>query len=68
MGDGPATVLELALERSGYLESYGLTVPSRPRGVWRISPSWGLGFSGDFDTVDEFLERVGPGSRHRRPT
>ena len=56
--DGPATVLEVALERSGYLDE--LRVDRSIEAEGRLENLAELvGFAGEFDTVDEFLERVG---------
>ncbi len=56
--DGPATVLELALERSGYLDELRADRSIEAEGrLENLSEL--VGFAGDFDTVDEFLERVG---------
>jgi len=56
--DGPATVLELALERSGYLDELRADRSIEAEGrLENLSEL--VGFAGDFNTVDEFLERVG---------
>ena len=56
--DGPATVLELALERSGYLDELRTDRSIEAEGrLENLSEL--VGFAGDFDAVDEFLERVG---------
>ena len=56
--DGPATVLELALERSGYLDELRADLSIEAEGrLENLSEL--VGFAGEFDTVDEFLERVG---------
>ncbi|MDP6868928.1 MAG: UvrD-helicase domain-containing protein [Acidimicrobiales bacterium] len=56
--DGPATVLEVALERSGYLDELradrSIEAEGRLENLAEL-----VGFAGEFDTVDEFLERVG---------
>ena len=51
------TVLEAALERSGYLAELEAEHRSRPRAGSRTSPSWSAR-PGEFETVDEFLEQV----------
>ena len=56
--DGPATVLEVALERSGYLDDLRADQSIEAEGrLENLSEL--VGFAGEFDTVDEFLERVG---------
>ena len=56
--DGPATVLEVALERSGYLDELRADRSIEAEGrLENLSEL--VGFAGEFDTVDEFLERVG---------
>lgn len=55
---GPATLLEKALERSGYAAKLETerTIESEGR-LENLSEL--IGFARDFDTVEEFLERVG---------
>jgi len=56
--DGPATVLEVALERSGYLDELRADRSIEAEGrLENLSEL--VGFAGEFDAVDEFLERVG---------
>ncbi len=55
--DGPATVLEVALERSGYLDELRADPSIEAEGrLENLSEL--VGFAGEFDAVDEFLERV----------
>jgi DNA helicase-2/ATP-dependent DNA helicase PcrA len=56
--DGPATILEVALERSGYLDELR-TDPSIEAEGRLENLSELVGAAGEYDDVDEFLERVG---------
>ena len=56
--DGPATILEVALERSGYLDELRADRSIEAEGrLENLSEL--IGVAGEFDDVDEFLERVG---------
>ncbi|HJP24835.1 MAG: UvrD-helicase domain-containing protein [Acidimicrobiales bacterium] len=56
--DGPATILEVALERSGYLEELRADRSIEAEGrLENLSEL--VGVASEFDDVDEFLERVG---------
>jgi len=56
--DGPATVLEVALERSGYFDEVRADRDHLAEG--RLENLHELiGVAGEFDDVDDFLERVG---------
>ena len=58
MDDGPATVLEMALERSGYFDEVRADSDHLAEG--RLENLHELiGVAGEFDDVDDFLERVG---------
>ena len=54
---GPATIIEEALERSGYLEElqaeYGIEAEGRLENITEL-----LGVAREFETVDEFLEQI----------
>ncbi|MDG2428908.1 MAG: UvrD-helicase domain-containing protein [Acidimicrobiales bacterium] len=55
--DGPAAVLEMALEQSGYLDELRADGSIEAEGrLENLSEL--LGFASEFDEVDEFLERV----------
>ena len=62
---GPAPVLEAALERSGYLAElqaeHSVEAEGRLENLAEL-----IGFAREFETVDEFLEQVVAGGRHRR--
>ncbi len=54
---GPATIIEEALERSGYLEElkaeHGIEAEGRLENIMEL-----LGVAREFETVDEFLEQI----------
>ena len=54
---GPATIIEEALERSGYLEElqaeHGIEAEGRLENIMEL-----LGMAREFETVDEFLEQI----------